>query len=227
MVIADGDTHSMLNISTKYVKYMFHHQLLDGERGLSIRGLSERGKTRKPEAIDKSDCSLKFKYLVLWYLVLVLHSRRLIYRSRSIRLTFPPVSRAHKRAPPTIPVPLLFTTATAYVCARARVYVSCLPPLTSIVNIFSVFFFFPFLSFSLWEKLEGKNARVPMKLTRTRERIGHSLWWYWSGLSKSVSYFAWRGPNCSLVTPRLRQRGNVLDWITVWKRHENVSLVDT
>lgn len=141
MVIADGDTHSMLNISTKYVKYMFHHQLLDGERGLSIRGLSERGKTRKPEAIDKSDCSLKFKYLVLWYLVLVLHSRRLIYRSRSIRLTFPPVSRAHKRAPPTIPVPLLFTTATAYVCARARVYVSCLPPLTSIVNIFSVFFF--------------------------------------------------------------------------------------
>lgn len=61
--------------------------------------------------------------------------------------------------------------------------VACLPPLTSIVNVFSVNFFLPFLShlsFSMFQKRkawERKNARVPvsMKLTRTRERIGHSL----------------------------------------------------
>lgn len=90
--------------------------------------------------------------------MLVPHSRRLIYRSRSIRLTFPSVSRAHKRASPTVPVPLLFTTAMRVYVYRAFHREPRL--LTFSPLIFSPFFLvFPFSRFSEKSLREEKCAR--------------------------------------------------------------------
>lgn len=158
--------------------------------------------------------------------MLVPHSRRLIYRSRSIRLTFPSVSRAHKRASPTVPVPLLFTTAMRVYVYRAFHREPRL--LTFSPLIFSPFFLvFPFSRFSEKSLREEKCARFDEINEDARKDRPFSLVISVCPVEVGFLFHLTRSELLACYL-RLRQRGNILDWITaVSKRHGTSTLVDT